>query len=234
MTTGEAGEPAAKGGCEAGRDRLHRARLCVLVAGGDEPAAFERLVADLFAAGVSMVQLRDKRLGDEALADRCRRALAAARRYDRSSPPLVILNDRVDLAASTGVDGVHLGATDMPVPEARRLLGPDRLIGRTTHDLAEAQDGLAAGADYLGAGPCYPSSTKTFVQHAPRAFLAAAASLPLPVFAIGGVTADRLADLSALGIDRVAVAAAVTAAADPVAAARTLLDAMERHARAGP
>jgi thiamine-phosphate pyrophosphorylase len=204
------------------RGRLQRARLCVLIEGGSDAAEFERLVATLIAAGVPMLQIRDKFCSDRSLLDRVERALAIAGRA-ATTRPLVIVNDRVDVAAAAGADGVHLGETDLPVPAARRLLGPAPLIGRTAHDLAEAEAAVGAGADYLGIGPCFPSTTKAFDSRASQPFLRAAARLPLPSFAIGGITPDRLTDLARLGLDRVAVAAAVTAAADPAAAASDFL-----------
>ncbi len=197
-------------------DRLAAARLCVLIDARPDAEAFERLLAGLLAAGVPMVQIRDKAAGDEVILDRGRRALALARRADPSTPAVITINDRVAVAAAAGVDGVHVGATDMPVAEARRLLGSDRIIGRTAHELDEARAALAAGADYLGVGPCYPSKTKTFARQAPRDFLrVAAAEIPLPIFAIGGIGADQLGELVSLGIGRVAVSAAVTTAASP-------------------
>jgi thiamine-phosphate pyrophosphorylase len=207
------------------RARLAEARLCVLVSGSPNPAGFERLVADLFAAGVPLIQIRDKTLPDAVLAERVATARKLARRHDPAAPPLVIVNDRVGVVAA-GADGVHVGATDIPVEEARGLLGSTALVGRTAHALDEAEAALAAGADYLGVGPCFPSTTKAFTAHAPRDFLAAAARLPLPVFAIGGITPERVAELAELGIRRVAVAAAITAAADPPVAARRFLAAL--------
>jgi len=209
-------------GPPASRARLAEARLCVLVSGSPDPTDFERLVAGLFAAGVPLIQLRDKTLPDAVLAERVAIARQLARRHDPASPPLVIVNDRAPLAAAA--DGLHVGATDLPVAEARRLLGATALVGRTAHAVDEAEAAVAAGADYLGIGPCYPSTTKAFTAQAPRAFLAAAARLPVPVFAIGGITPERLAELGELGIHRVAVAAAITAAADPPAAARRFLE----------
>lgn len=204
--------------------RLAAARLCVLIDARPDPDAFERLLAGLLAAGVPMVQIRDKAASDEVILDRGRRALALARRADPSTPAVITINDRVAVAAAAGVDGVHVGATDMPVSEARRLLGSDRIIGRTAHDLDEARAALAAGADYLGVGPCYPSKTKTFARQAPRDFLRiTAAEIPLPIFAIGGIEADQIEELASLGISRVAVSAAVTAAAAPGQAARMIL-----------
>ena len=209
-------------------DRLAAARLCVLVTGGADAADFERLVGVLFAAGVPMLQLRDKQLADDVLIDRARRAVALARRHAPAAPPLVIINDRVDVALAAAADGVHVGASDLPVAEARRRLGPTALIGRTAHSLAEADAAVAAGADYLGVGPCFPSATKAFAQHAPRAFLTAAAALPVPVFAIGGIDGERIDELVGLGLTRIAVAAAVTAAAEPAMAVQALLAALGR------
>jgi thiamine-phosphate pyrophosphorylase len=206
----------------ASRARLAAARLCVLVSGGPDRAGFERLVAGLFAAGVPLIQIRDKSLPDGAVAERVATARRLALRSDPAARPLVIVNDRAPLAAAA--EGLHVGATDMPVAEARRLLGATALIGRTAHAMAEAEAAVAAGADYLGVGPCFPSTTKSFAVHAPREFLAAAARLSVPVFAIGGITPERLPELAAVGIRRVAVAAAITAAADPPAAARRFLE----------
>ena len=137
------------------RDRLAGISLCVLVEGGKTAAAFERLVTSLFTAGVGMLQIRDKLLPDAVLLDRVRMALTAARRHDPGAPPLVTVNDRVGLVAASGADGVHVGAGDVPVPEARRLLGADVLVGRTAHAFDEARLAVAAGADYLGVGPCF-------------------------------------------------------------------------------
>lgn len=211
--------------------RLADASLCVLVAGGDDAAAFTRLVTALVDAGVPMLQVRDKSLPAAALADRVRAAVAIAHERRPGRPPLVIVNDRVDVAVACGADGAHVGADDMPTPEARRLLagaGPTpscRLLGRTAHDLAEARRAVADGADYIGIGPCFPSATKSFASFAPAAFLrGVVAEIALPAFAIGGITPERIDALAALGIRRFAVAAAVTAAADPAAAAAALLD----------
>jgi thiamine-phosphate pyrophosphorylase len=211
------------------RDRLAGASLCVLVDGRDDQAAFERLVDSLFEAGVRLIQVRDKSLPAPALAARVAAAVASARRWGREQPPLVIVNDRVDVAVATGAAGAHVGANDLPVPLARRVLGPDALLGRTAHDTAEARAAVEDGADYLGIGPCFPSATKTFAAHATPEFLGAVATgIALPAFAIGGITLERLEPLVALGVTRVAVAAAVTQAADPSRAARDLIDALDR------
>jgi len=204
--------------------RLDGVDLCVLVDGRLEGVQFTRLVGSLVEAGVRMLQIRDKGLGVPALVDRVRRALDAARAADRDEPVFVIVNDRADVAAALNAAGAHTGADDMPTPLVRRVIGPTALLGRTAHDVAEARTAVAEGADYLGVGPCFPSTTKSFETHAPAEFLrAVAAETALPVYAIGGITLERLDALAALGLRRIAVASAVTAAADPATAAAALI-----------
>jgi len=200
--------------------RLDAARLCVLIDGGDSAEACGRQVAMLAAAGVRFFQLRAKSLDDASLLTRAVAAVAAA----RESGGLVVVNDRADVAVAADADGVHLGTHDLPLAAARQLLGTARLLGRTAHSFAEAAAARAAGADYLGVGPCFPSPTKTFAGFATPEFLASVArELPLPAFAIGGIDAARLPDVLATGLSRVAVASAVTTAADPATAAAALL-----------
>ncbi len=208
--------------------RLAGVTLCVLLDSRDDVAVFERLVEGLFGVGVRMLQIRDKDLPIALITDRMQRAVAIARRHDPARPPLVVVNDRPDVAVAVGADGVHVGADDLPVPLVRRVLGPGGLIGSTTHSVAEARTAAAAGADYLGIGPCFPSTTKSFAEHAPPEFLQTVCrELAIPCFAIGGVTLERLDTLAALGVRRVAVASAVTRAGDPFRVARTLLDRLE-------
>lgn len=206
------------------RERLSGVDLCVLVDGRRDEADFTRLVGSLVEAGVRMLQIRDKGLGVPALVDRVRRALEIARSREGGDRALVIVNDRADVAAALGAAGVHTGADDMPTTLVRRVVGPAALVGRTAHDVPEARAAVAEGADYLGVGPCFPSATKSFATQAPPEFLrTVAAEVALPVYAIGGVTLERLDTLAALGIHRVAVASAITAATDPAAAAAAFL-----------
>ena len=206
------------------KDRLRDVRLCVLLTTGSSEETFCSLLDKLLTAGVGMLQLRDKTASLPLLCQRAAAAVALTRRHaEASGSPrcMVIVNDRTDVAVATGADGVHLGAEDLPVPLARRICGPRLLIGRTAHSLKEAEQAVLDGADYLGVGPCFPSTTKDFSCFAPRDFLRqVAAEVSLPAFAIGGVRPDRLAQLANLGVSRLAVSAAVAAAADPAAAVR--------------
>lgn len=204
-------------GTARSRDRLDGVSLCVLVDGRDDERSFATLVGGLLEAGVRMIQIRDKSLPVPLLASRARLAVHLARRTEGA---LVIVNDRPDVAVAVGADGVHGGADDLPLELVRRVTGPSAIVGRTAHDPAAAEAAVLGGADYLGVGPCFPSTTKTFDRQAPTAFLAGVAgSIALPTFAIGGVTLERLPTLRSLGLHRVAVAAAITGAADPAAAA---------------
>lgn len=208
-------------------DRLAGISLCVLVDGRGDKTHFTELVESLFAAGVRMIQLRDKTLPVPLLVARARAAMEIARRHahERGERPLVIVNDRADVAAAVGADGVHTGADDLPTPLVRRVVGPQAVAGRTAHSLAEAEAAVLEGADYLGVGPCFPTPTKQFSSFATAEFLrSVSATIGLPAFAIGGITLERLPELQSLGIRRVAVASAVTQATDPAAVARAFIE----------
>ena len=217
-------------GTVRGADRLRGVDLCVLVDGREDARGFERLVESLLEAGVRMLQIRDKDLPVPVLAERARAAVEISRRRHPDGRALVVVNDRADVAAAVGADGVHTGADDLPLAMVRRVVGPRALLGRTAHDLAEARAAVLDGADCLGVGPCFPSHTKSFAAYAPPEFLTAVArEIALPAFAIGGITLERIDEIVALGYSRAAVASAVTGAADPGAAAAALIERLRRH-----
>jgi thiamine-phosphate pyrophosphorylase len=144
---------------------------------------------------------------------------------------LFIVNDRIDLALAVEADGVHLGQEDLPPAVARALLGPERLIGRSTHGLEQIQRAVADGCDYVGVGPVAATPTKPGRQPVGlEAVSNAAAACPIPFFAIGGIDAPGLAAVRAAGATRVAVVRAITEAANPEASARELLAALECEA----
>ena len=192
--------------------RLAAARLCVLLDGRQSPEEFQRLVRSLVEAGVHMIQLRDKRLGDRELLARARLLRAAT----RAAGTLCIINDRPDLAALSAADGVHVGQADVSVKDARRIVGPEALVGVSTHSIEQARQAVLDGANYIGVGPTFPSDTKAFEQFPGVELLrAVAAEIRLPAFAIGGISRENLAEVLAAGFTRVAVSAAVTSADDP-------------------
>lgn len=198
---------------------LRAARLYVLVDGRESPESFVQLVQSLIEAGVAVLQLRDKRLSDRDLMQRAR----LLRQLTRPSATLFVVNDRPDIAVLSEADGVHVGQDELTAADCRRLLGPGRLVGVSTHDLAQARQAVADGADYIGCGPTFPSSTKGFEDYPGLDFLRAVqAEIRLPAFAIGGIDQRNVAQVLAAGFRRIAVSAAVTAAGDPAAAAGTL------------
>ncbi len=224
------------------RDRLNAVSLCVLVDGCGSLDDFERLVRSLVAAEVGMIQLRDKRLDDRELIERAR-LLVSQTRSQPPAPPgvsvelsrttekppaepgaakvkpraLAIINDRADIAAAVDADGVHVGQEDLSVKDARAIVGTRMLIGVSTHNIEQARAAVLDGANYLGAGPTFPSHTKKFEAFAGLDYLReVAAEIRLPTFAIGGITAKNLRDVLSSGISRVAVGAAVTQANNPL------------------
>jgi thiamine-phosphate pyrophosphorylase len=203
------------------RARLGEARLYLCT---DSRAAQGDLAEFADAAlrgGVDIIQLREK--GLEARDELAALAVlgGAARRHGA----LLAVNDRADLALAADADVLHLGQDDLPVPWARRVVGDDVLIGRSTHDADQAAAAAAEpGADYFCTGPCWPTPTKAG-RPAPGLDLVretAARSPARPWFAIGGIDDARLDEVLAAGATRVVVVRAITEADDPEAAARRL------------
>lgn len=173
-------------------------------------------------ARVVQVRIKSAPAGEVLEAARAVVALAAGR-------ALVLVNDRADLALLAGADGVHLGDEDLPVVEARRLVGPDLLVGRTTRTLEEAREALREGADHVGYGPIFPSRTKP-IALPPRGLdglRAVAAGLAAPVVAISGIDLSNVADVARAGAACAAVVEAVFGAGDPAANAARLAAAFE-------
>jgi thiamine-phosphate pyrophosphorylase len=192
--------------------RLHDARL-YYICGIDRLGTLEPALR----GGVDIFQLRDKHASDDELL----RAAALARRLCDEHGALFIVNDRPDLALAARADGVHVGQDDMPIAQARAIVGPDLVIGRSTHS-PDQVDG-AEGADYIGVGPVHATPTKLgrpavgtdLVRHA-------AQHARVPFFAIGGLDAATLPAAVAAGATRAAVVRAISEAPDPEAAARDL------------
>jgi thiamine-phosphate pyrophosphorylase len=205
------------------REQLGEVRLCVLLTGSLCRASLDWTIQEAAAGGARMFQLREKHLDDRALLERARKV----RRWTRQAGALFIMNDRPDLARLAEADGVHLGKDDVPVKEARRILGPDAMIGVSTHNLDQLRQAIGDGASYVGVGPTFPSGTKQFAELAGLDFVhQAAAETALPAFVIGGVNLGTINEAAAAGARRVAVSQAVCRADDPRAAAAALLRAL--------
>lgn len=179
------------------------------------------LVARLLAAGVPTIQLRVKAPEAGPFFAAARRAAALC----REAGALFVVNDRVDVAALVGAGGVHLGQDDLPVEAARRLLPRGVLVGVSTHTPAEVEAALAAGADYLGFGPIFPTGSKARPDpvvglEGLRAAVARAGRVP--VVAIGGLGPDTLGEVARTGARAAAVIAGLLEGGDPEARARAL------------
>ncbi len=207
------------------RERLARARLYLLATTSVARLPLVEAVAAAIDGGVDVVQLREKTMPDGPfleLADDLN-LLCAARDV------VFIVNDRLEAARLVGAHGVHLGQDDLSVAEARRALGPDGLVGVSTHDAAELAAALADRADYVGVGSVFATSTKgrdvPVSGAAALAPLAARAEMAgVPAFAIGGITNENVREVTAAGFRRVAVCAGVLATDDPKAAARAFVE----------
>jgi thiamine-phosphate diphosphorylase len=169
--------------------------------------------------GARLLQLRDKR-GNSAETLRLAEAVAARARRERV---VFIVNDRVDLALAAGADGVHLGQQDLPVAAARTIAGHRLIIGCSTNTVAEARQAVGEGADYLGVGAMFPTSSKRDTRPAGIGRLQEIrAAVSIPIVAIGGITPANAAEVIRAGADMIAVIGAVAGAADPEGAARAL------------
>lgn len=194
--------------------------------GGDEQLS---AVAAAVAAGAQVVQVRVKGTTDRLLHDFAAQVVALCAQHGA----ICLVNDRVDVALATGAQGTHLGANDLPMAAARRVAGQDHLLGGTARTAATARLLVVEGADYLGVGPAYPTTTKTGLPDSlgPAGVRAVAQAVAVPVVAIGGVTVARVPELLAAGAAGVAVVSAVTAAHDPGAATRALVAAIAAGGR---
>jgi thiamine-phosphate pyrophosphorylase len=199
-------------GVDERRQRLSEARLYLVC--GAQPDGF--LHAAL-RGGVDIVQLRIKEGSEDDILDAARRFRGICEEHDA----LFILNDRPDLVEAAGADGVHLGQDDSAPAEARHVVGPARLIGRSTH--TPAQIDCAEDVDYIGVGPVHETPTKPGRAAVGLQLVRYAAThARIPFFAIGGIDTANVESVRSAGAERIAVVRALTEAADPEEAARDL------------
>ena len=224
-------------GVQHPRDLLASARLYLCTDARRERGDLAEFADAALAGGVDIVQLRDNgSVGEQRFG-----ALEARRELDalailadaaRRHGALLAVNDRADVARAAGADVLHLGQDDLPLDVARDIVGPDVVIGRSTHD-AEQADAAASvespeGPDYFCVGPCWPTPTKPG-RSAPGLDLvrtAAGIGATKPWFAIGGIDVARVPEVLAAGGTRIVVVRAITGAEDPEAAARALVSAL--------
>lgn len=213
------------------RERLAEARLYLICDSQPGGRELPDVVRGAVAGGVDVVQLRDKRLADDELAAVANALRALCERLGA----LLIINDRAAVAVSAGADGVHLGQDDSAPERVRESVGPDLLIGLSTH--TPQQIDSATGADYIGVGPVHETPTKPGVPAVGLELIRHAARYGhVPFFAIGGIDSSTAPAVLAAGARRVAVVRAIADAEDPEGAARALRTVIDQRAgeRDGP
>jgi thiamine-phosphate pyrophosphorylase len=208
-------------------EQLDQACLYFVCEAGDDPPALAALLEAALAGGTDLIQLRDKDADDERLLAAAPAFRAAADRHRA----LFLINDRPDLVAACAADGVHVGQEDVPVAEARRLAGPDAIVGLSTHSAEQLRAAHAAGGDgrpdYVSVGPVWPTPTKPGRPAAGLEYVElAAAEAELPWFAIGGIEPGNLAVVIAAGARRVVVVRAIRDADDPESIASSIATAL--------
>jgi thiamine-phosphate pyrophosphorylase len=205
------------------RKRLAEARLYLVSAPHPDLLA---VVEAALRGGLRLVQLREKDAEGLAVLELAHRLRDLTLRYGA----LLIINDRVDLAMASGADGVHLGQGDLPVAVARSLMGPRAIIGRSTHQPAEAERAVAEGADYIGIGPVFTTPTKPGRPAVGFEYVRfCREQISLPGYAIGGIDLDNLDAVLAAGAERVSVVRAIMAADDPERVTARFLEKLHAH-----
>lgn len=210
-------------GCAIGPDRVLSMKVMVITGPAPGGRGHLDVAKAALAAGIPAVQMRDKEIGDREFSEIASRVLAECRREHA----VFLVNDRVDVAASVGADGVHLGVEDLEVRHARALLGPGALIGFSPENFEEARAAAVDGADYLGVGPVFGTASKDDAGPAIGIERLAeyCAKRIAPVIAVGGITAENARLALEAGAAGVAVLSAVACAPDVEEAARRLVEA---------
>ena len=176
--------------------------------------------------GVKAIQLREKDLGGRELFS----LAEAARKLTQSYHARLLINDRIDLALAVDANGVQLGKASLPIETARALLGPRKLLGASTHSLEEAQEAERNGADFVVFGPIYftPSKAPYGAPQGLAALKKIVEKISLPIYAIGGIKPENIADARRTGVQGVALISAVMSAADPKDATKKILNLLKR------
>ena len=183
-----------------------------------EQTLYEQVEAAL-KGGVTCVQLREKELDEAAFLREAKSICALCRRY---GVPFIV-NDNVDIALACGADGIHVGQEDLAAGEVRRRVGDNMILGVSVHSVGEACHAVRDGADYLGLGAVFPTSTKTDADQMPNETLQAIGNaVDVPIVAIGGINRGNLLKLAGSGVDGVALISAIFSAKDIESTCREL------------
>jgi len=198
----------------------------VILTGSLCSGSLAETAAAAIAGGAEMIQLREKELSDrefENLAGRLRDVVHRA-------AAIFIINDRVDIARIVDADGVHVGQEDLSVGSARQVLGPGKIVGVSTHSLEQARRATQEGADYIGVGPAFVTSTKEAQPPVGVKLVAEVARrVQKPAFAIGGITRDNIDELLRVGVQRAAICSGIISQKDIEGTAREIKERLLGH-----
>jgi len=185
---------------------ISAAKLYVLINNIGTNKEVLKFARSFLEGGVDILQLREKKLSDKdfiSVSEDLQRLVA-------DSNAILIINDRVEIARDIGADGVHIGQDDMSINKAREILGEESLIGVSTHNINQAVDAECCGADYIAVGPAYHTATKDYEPVAGLDVVSEVVNkIKIPVFAIGGIKLTNLEELKSIGVNRIAVSAAI-------------------------
>ena len=185
---------------------MYAGGICFITGQETETLSFEEMTLRALQAGVKWVQYRDKERSRREICEESIRLMGIAKKFAAA----LIVNDHPDIALAADADGVHLGQDDLPVREARRIMGKSRIIGISTHTVEQARDAARDGADYIGFGPVFHTATKDAGRPKGIEMLREIKrQVGIPVVAIGGITTENIRPVLEAGADAVAVSSAI-------------------------
>lgn len=210
-------------------DKKHMLLYAVTDRAWTKEQTLSQQVEKALKGGVTCVQLREKVMDDTEFLQEAREILTLCRQYQ---VPFIV-NDNVEVAIACGADGIHVGQEDMAAGEVRRRIGENMILGVSVHTVEEAQEAVRNGADYLGLGAVFLTSTKTDVDQMPNETLRAICdAVDVPIVAIGGINRGNIGKLAGSGVDGVALVSAIFSADDIEATCRELRELSEEMVNA--
>ena len=193
------------------KDYLHRMRLYVLISGKIAARSVKETAKLVIDGGADAIQLREKAISDDEFIS----LAGEIRDITTKRGTLLIINDRVNVAREVNADGVHLGQHDMSITEAREIIGNEKIIGVSTHNIIQARQAQKDGADYIAIGPVYPTTTKDYEPSIGLEVIREISrEISIPFLAIGAITLENLGDVLKAGASRVAVCSAIISSKD--------------------
>ncbi|MGR3176186.1 MAG: thiamine phosphate synthase [Candidatus Scalindua sp.] len=193
------------------KDYLHRMRLYVLISGKIAARSVKETAKLVIDGGADAIQLREKAISDDEFIS----LAGEIRDITTKRGTLLIINDRVNVARELNADGVHLGQHDMSITEAREIIGNEKIIGISTHNIIQARQAQKDGADYIAIGPVYPTTTKDYEPSIGLEVIREISrEISIPFLAIGAITLENLGDVLKAGASRVAVCSAIISSKD--------------------